>query len=465
MNPIFVVDLFESRLLEKILHSDFGLGAQQHILVAFSGGLDSTVLLHSLLHIDDIASERITALHVNHGLNQDAPLWERHCEELCLEWRVEFRSHCVQTGSGRGRGTEAAAREARYQWFSGQMTRASVLMTAHHYDDHVETVMAGFFRGSGVRGLAGIRAVRPFACGELWRPLLGVTRSDLARYAGAHDLRWIEDPMNAEHRFTRNHLRHKVLPVVREKWPGVDKVIARSAENWLDASNLLDEIAESDLATVRLRTEGASHMLFIPDLLKHSRLRMANTLRLWFVQCGFGTPSRRRLFDIMQSLIDRKPEPTCLVSWPGTEIRRYRDWLYLSTTREHRDFQGLLWDWHGQQSVQINGRMLITSATTGNGIRKSVCESSEISVRPRQGGETCRVAGRGCSKKLKKIFQEKGIPPWLREDFPLLYVGDELAGVAGICYCHPFAANGDEPGVVFDLAEVADVVNKVESTS
>ena len=462
MNRSAPADRFDPRRLERILRSDFGLGDHEDIFVAFSGGLDSTVLLHALLHVESIDIERISALHVNHGLNDDARRWEQCCRQRCLEWGVRFRSHCMEPSDIRGRGTEAMARDMRYRWLSGAVTDGSALMTAHHQDDQAETVLASLFRGSGVRGMAGIRAARPFARGSIWRPLLEVPRALLAKYGAENDLEWIEDPMNTDCRFTRNHLRHRVLPLVREKWPGVDSVIARGAQNFLDASELLDEIAESDLLRVPQRSEGRFYTLSIPDLRRYSRPRMINALRWWFEQCGFEFPSRRRLLDVVTSLIERKPEPTCLLSWPGTEVRRYRNTLYLSRTANDAEIRDVTWNRMGTEPVILNGRELVVRNTVGDGIRRSIYEGSPISIRPRRGGERCRAPGSACTKTLKKIFQEKGVAPWRRNDFPLLYVGDDLAGIAGLCYCQPFAVERKEPGVVFDVVEVQGAAGEEE---
>lgn len=263
--------------------------------------------------------------------------------------------------------------------------------------------------------------------------------------------------MNAQSRFTRNHLRHNVLPVIRERWQGVDQVIARSAENCRDASELLDEMADQDLGSVRQGSEGGQHVLSIADLRKYSRLRMANVLRRWFVHCGFNTPPRQHLHDVLATLVDGYPSPTSLLSWPGTEVRRYRDWLYLSEPGEREKINNLVWDRSRTEPVVINGRKLVTREVIGRGVRKTVFESDAISLRARLGGEVCRLPGNNCSKKLKKIFQENGIPSWRRDDFPLLYVGNTLAGVAGICYCQPYAAEPNEPGVEFELVDEAGI--------
>jgi tRNA(Ile)-lysidine synthase len=444
-------DRFDAVVLERTLRCEFGLGAHQALLVAFSGGLDSTALLYALLQIGRIDTKRITALHFNHALHEQAGAWEAHCRASCSAWGAAFRSSTMTSGATSGRGVEAMAREARYRWLAQQMSADSVLLTAHHFDDHVETVLANLFRGSGARGLGGIRKSRSIACGRLWRPLLSVARASLEKFAVAHGLSWIEDPMNIDDAYTRNHIRHRVLPVMREKWPQVDRVIARSAQNCLDASELLDELAEADLREIRSRRNGDDYVLSVSALQSLGRRRMLNALRHWFVECGFHAPSRRRLFDMVDSLVDATPEPTCVMAWSGIEVRRYRDLLHLAKQGAREAFTGLDWDPHASAPVLVNGLVVAARDVRGDGILRSVYERQKISLRPRRGGERCRAPGNACRKKLKKIFQEKGIPPWRRDDFPLLYISGQLAGVVGVCYCQPYAADGDEAGVVFEL--------------
>lgn len=444
-------DRFDPRCLELILRSEPGLARDADLFVAYSGGLDSTVLLHALLQIGSNSGGQIIALHVDHGLNEAAGRWEQHCRDQCASWGAGFVSHRLDALERGGRGTEAAARDARYGWLSGQMTEGSALLTAHHLDDQVETVLAGLFRGSGAAGLAGIRYSRPFGKGRLLRPLLSFRRAALARYAEAHALQWIEDPMNSESSFTRNHIRRRVLPAVREKWPGADEVIARAAQNLRDAGELLDEVAGADLATVVQHRTADSHQLSVADLRRLGRLRLANALRLWFVRCGFGAPSRRHLEEVVDRLVLGAPAPTFVVRWPGTEVRRYRDRLFLSSVVRQPALEETIWSADRSEPVVFDGRKLVAAVVEGDGIRKSICDSGPVLIRPRRGGERCRLPGGDCRKKLKKIFQEKSVPPWRRADYPLLYVGEELAGVAGLCYCEPYAAAKGEVGVVFEL--------------
>lgn len=452
MQPV-AADRFDSSSLEQSL-TELGLGRSGDILVAYSGGLDSTVLLHALLHLDSVDGGRISALHVNHGLAPEADAWERHCRSQCAAWGVQFRCHRIGFLVHTGHGTEAAARDARYGWFSGEMMHLSVLLTAHHLDDHVETVLAGLFRGSGPRGLAGIHPSRAFGGGRLLRPLLRFQRSAIDEYARGNGLSWIEDPMNKHTGFTRNHIRHRVLPLVREKWPAVDQVIARAGDNCRDASALLDEMAAADLETVERGRDGAFWWLSVPGLRRLNRRRLMNTLRYFFSGCGLGSPSRRHLQDVVDIMVMGEPGAACLLGWSDVSVRRYRDRLYLSQMHPRSAVYESVWKAGADGPIVADGRRLMAVEVDGDGIRKSICDALGVNVRRRSGGERCRTVGNGCSKTLKKLFQERGVPPWLRDGYPLLYVGDELAGIAGLCYCQPHAAAAGEIGLVFTLVDV-----------
>ena len=450
---------FSAYRLSQVLHSEFNLVEGDEIFVGFSGGLDSSVLLHALVHIEHINCERVTALHANHGLHKAADAWEQHCRDLCRSWGIQFFSTHLDFDNVAGQGTEASARKARYCWFQGQMNDGAVLMTAHHFDDQVETILANLFRGSGAHGIAGIKKSRPFGPGRLWRPLLDVDRGSITQYAGAQGLSWIEDPMNTDLSYTRNYLRHQILPLVENKWPGVARTIARAATNWRDTAELLDDVARSDLRGIPHRQEGLFHLLRAPELTSLSSPRSANVLRSWFVRCGFKPPPRDHLQYVLKALVNTVPKATSVRALPGAEVRRYRDWLYLSKPLRRQTVPSMVWDRNTTGTLLADNRLLVARPAVGEGIRKSVYDSESILVRPRYGGERCRLPGCPNHRKLKKLFQERGIPPWQRERIPLLYIGDSLAGVAGLWYCQPFAAEEGEPGMAFELVDSFEAGN------
>ena len=326
-----------------------------------------------------------------------------------------------------------------------------MLLVAHHLDDQVETVLANLFRGAGLHGLKGMPQKRALGEGQLWRPLLDVKRSALHNYARQNGLQWIQDPANEDLRHTRNYLRHSILPLVKKTWPGITQTISRAAQNWHDTASLLDEIAQSDLDNVRHSKRLPFFKISVDDLNTLSKLRCLNLLRFWFRRCDFQTPSRKHLQQLHTTMVTAVPKVTAILRWPGVEIRRYRDWLYLSSPLPHDSSFNFSWD--TDQATLPGNRRLVARPVIGKGIKSGIYNTKPLSIRSRTGGERCWLPGRQNHQKLKKLFQQKGIPPWERTQVPLVYVGDELAAVVGFWYCQPFDAQGGESGMEFILID------------
>ena len=446
------VHRFNTQYLARKLFSEFGLQPATGLYVAFSGGLDSTVLLHALINIEAIDRRWITALHVNHGLHNEAPAWEETCRRTCQAWDVEFLAHRPDVSTVTPMGIESAARQGRYHWFEQQLTPNDVLLVAHHLDDQVETALANLFRGAGLHGLKGMPPRRALGEGQLWRPLMEIERSALHDYARQHELQWIDDPANEDQRHTRNYLRHSVLPVVKKAWPGINQTISRATQNWRDTALLLDEIAERDLANVGHARRSSFFKISVDDLNRLSELRRLNLLRFWFRRCGFQAPSRKHLRQLYTTMVTAAPKVTAVLSWTGVEIRRYRDWLYLSSPLSNDIVFNI--SWSADHATLPGNRRLIARPVVGKGIKKDVYNTKPLSIRSRVGGERCWLPRRKHHQKLKKLFQQSGIPPWERAQVPLVYVGDELAAVVGFWYCWPFNAQDGESGVEFTLVDL-----------
>jgi tRNA(Ile)-lysidine synthase len=400
-------------------------------LVAFSGGMDSSVLLHALACSAGTHRVPILAIHINHGMHEDAPAWEAHCRGIAADLGVAFLSRTVDVDDRSGLGAEAAARQARYDAFRDIIEEGDWLLSAHHEDDQAETLLLNLMRGSGLAGLAGIGAVQPFARGTLARPLLGVSGESMRSYAEQQDLRWIDDPSNLDTRFDRNFLRREIVPALDRRWPGVAQRLARSAELAAEASDLLNDLAELDLANTAIGT--SADKLAIERLGSLSEERQRNLLRFAIRRCGLPAPPATRLRQITTELIPAREDAQPLVSWPGAEVRRYRDKLYLLA--DVPDAGG-----PGARTLRADGNWLDLGIGRGQlrlkagvdgGIAGSAVEGG-LALRFRQGGEAFRPIGRQRTHKLKKLLQEDGVVPWMRERIPLFYSGDELVAVGDL---------------------------------
>jgi tRNA(Ile)-lysidine synthase len=416
--------------------------------VAFSGGLDSHALLHALSKLRAELGADIGAVHVNHGLQLDADHWESHCQQLCADLKVPYVSLRVDGKALRGESPEAAARSARYTALADWLPAQHCLLTAQHQDDQAETLLLQLLRGSGVNGLAAMPVLTTFGAGRLLRPLLDVTREALYRYAISNRLSWIEDPSNTDTGFDRNYLRRQVLPVLRERWPAVASSLSRSAAHCADAARLLAELAEQDLQALTVR----GNTLSLTGLVALPLARQGNVLRHWTRQLSGKTPSAAVLARILNDVTGSRRDSEPCVRWGGFEIRRYREELFLLPRAAVPEEQPGTLDWalSGPLALPGVGGVLTATTETGRGIRVAAVPAGCVRVAWRRGGEYCRPAGRGHQHRLKKLFQERGIPPWERSRIPLIYIQDQLAAVAGMWVCEPFQAGPAESGFMIN---------------
>jgi len=413
--------------------------------VAYSGGLDSHVLLHALMAVRGELDADINAVHINHGLSKDANAWSLHCRTVCNELSVPYYAFDVKADPDEGESPEAAARYARYAALAEIVQSGDCLLTAHHQDDQAETALLQMLRGAGPRGLAAMPLYTAFARGILGRPLLGFTRDELHGYALQERLQWVTDQSNFDTGFQRNYLRHEVLPQIKSRWPVMARTLSRSAAHCADAVQLMDEIAVADLEKIR---GPQPDTISITDLLALHASHQRNVLRFWFRQLGVQLPEAVHLdqlyHDVLYAADDRMP----LLSWTGVEIRRYRDVLYVMPPLAGHDLTSVLeWDMTHALILPSGIGRLYAKRTKGKGLNAGLCESQPVTVRYRQGGERCKPVGDSHTRSVKKLFQDEGIPPWQRDRTPFIYVGGQLAAIAGLWFCQPFQAGSDEYGV------------------
>ncbi|MBD8667781.1 tRNA lysidine(34) synthetase TilS [Pseudomonas lurida] len=396
--------------------------------IAFSGGLDSTVLLHLLAFLANTETlPPLSAVHVHHGLQAAADAWPAHCQSICDNLGVPLSVKRVQVQPGAS--LERAAREARYRAFAEVTGAGEVVLTGQHRDDQAETLLFRLLRGAGVRGLAAMPAQRPLAGGYLVRPLLDVSREALEVYAHEHQLKWIEDPSNADSRFSRNYLRHRVLPALTERWPQAVTGLARTAEHLGEAQGLLDELALLDLQAASKASAfpwlGLPSLALAP-LCELSDARQRNALRHWLAPLT-------RLPDSdhwagWHSLRDAKGDAQPLWRLADGELHRcgQRIWWLPSTRSEFSDATVSWPDPQNPLELPGNGQLTLTGEAP----------EGPLEVRYRQGGEILEVPGRG-RRDLKRLLNESGLPGFVRGRLPLLYQGEQLLGVPSLAGLWP----------------------------
>jgi tRNA(Ile)-lysidine synthase len=415
-------------LLEKLraVVAEWSLRAPPpRITVAFSGGLDSTVLLAALCRLD--LPVPLRAAHVDHGLHPDSERWSRECSAVAAQLGVELVTQRVAVERAGGRGLEAAARDVRYAALGAALVDDEWLLTAHHADDQLETLLLRLVRGSGVRGLRGIVAFAPFGPGWLGRPLLGCTRAELAGAARALALTWLDDPSNRDTRLDRNYLRAEVLPALRARWPSAAHHAERLARQMSDAEQILDGVAAEDA-----RALPAPWCVPRAVLASLDAARQRNLLRYLVRGAGLGTPSARKIEELRAALLGARGNAQPLVAWPTGEARVFRRALYLGAPLPPppaEDYAAPLRkgeSWSGPE-----GRVELVPAAAGDGLPESWLANG-LTLRFRGGGERFRPRGRGHHHTLKHLFQEAGIVPWMRARVPLIYRDETLVAIGDL---------------------------------
>lgn len=439
---------FSPERLRRSLEPHLGCG---RLWIAYSGGLDSSVLLHAASAcFGRLASERpaltqspnqpptgpprspeLYAIHIDHGLHPESVRWAEHCRTQARRLGVPLTERSLGLRRQKGESLEALARTARYAVFSELLAPGDVLATAQHRDDQAETLLLALLRGSGPHGLAAMPEVSGLGAGLLLRPLLGFSRADVLDYAEHEGIAWIDDPSNADVGLDRNLLRHQVVPLLRGRWPSLDLTLARSAGHCAEAAGLLDEAADEWLA----RLDGQRpRTLSLDGLRALSQARCRLIIRRWLVREGFRPPASVVVERIIAEALGAAPDRAPLVAWPGCEVRRYRGDLYALAPLPALPDAGsgaahgptLNWDGHAPLLLPQGLGMLEPPMGAAGVGGLSVCFGPS--------GLRCRVAN-GPSHALKQLYQQAGVPAWLRPYVPLLMIEGDLAAIAGVTHC------------------------------
>ncbi len=381
------------------------------LVIGLSGGMDSICLLHRVMAAG--LGKSIGAIHINHGLQPGADAFATWCEALCKDWQVELTVRTVEVS--RVGNFEANARAARYAAFESILLPGDLLLLAHHADDQVETALFRLFRGSRVQGLQGMPMERPLGRGKLYRPLLAVTRRDIQTYARTQQLQWLDDPTNLDTALDRNWLRHQVIPLIEQRWPGVKASILGSLAREESRLSRLSSSARETLTALSLT----------PDSLDLSRLQALDTatfhrvMDAWFSQLGQPLPSGGLLRELREKFF--QAEGGC-IAVSGIELRVYQGRLYaLRPLPAPDDLEEPL----TPGILAVAGGTIETTRVHGPGLRAD----HEYHLRLRTGGETLH---RRHTRRLKNLLQETGVPPWLRDRLPLIYHQDTLVALAAI---------------------------------
>lgn len=423
------------------LYATFTQSLQAHqpkrIVLALSGGVDSRLLLALLARYKQAYSVRCLAVHVHHGLSDNADVWAEQCQQWSQLVGIECVVERVQLSSA-GQSLEECAREARYHALSQHVSSGDVLITGQHSDDQLETFLLALKRGSGPKGLSAMAGAMPWRNGMIVRPLLSVSRDKIEFAAKTLQLEWVEDESNQDTRFDRNFIRHQVAPILRQRWPYIHTSVQRSAELCAEQEALLNELLSEQLQTL-LTDDGSLSIEGLAS--KSERVRM-QLLRMWFANAKLRMPSRDHLALIWQQVAlavdDANPE----LNLGHVTVRRFAQRLYqVMPVRKISDWHAPLSANHELELPDDIGFIHLAAHSEGE-VNLTDAQLTQLSVIFNPEGLTAHPVGRGHSRKLKKLFQEYAIPSWLRRRTPIIMCEGEVVAVMGLFVCKDFIGKG-----------------------
>jgi tRNA(Ile)-lysidine synthase len=427
----YLVDVFQQHQL-----------ARPQLVVGLSGGLDSCVLLHLLNACQKNLNFDLQAHHVHHGLSPHADAWSTFCRDFCVQLNIPLKITRVSLNFIQGLGIEATARSARYEALLE--TDADFVCAAHHQDDQAETLLLQLARGAGVKGMSSMARESK----KLLRPFLYVSRSAIEAYAKQHDLAWVEDESNADTRFDRNFMRHTIFPMLETQFPAIKKTLSRSAEHLAEASSLLDELAVLDAPVDLKSDEPQFHRLDLSVLSQLNLARAKNVLRWWFARNQVLMPSDAQLAQIMHQLLHAKADANIALKVNEHQtIRRFMQTAYL--VNAFQPLPDIHLQWQGEPVVALTtNTQLVFSETRGDGIALSHLKHAPLWIKSRAGGERLRPDSKRPAQTVQRVMQEHKIPPWLREQLPLVFLGEALAAIPDVAIEEKLKAAPDEMGLL-----------------
>lgn len=425
---------------EQLLQTLKSFPAVSSYLVGFSGGADSTALLHAISKIRTRLNVPVTAIHINHGIHPDADAWQRQCEVFCHDHDIILVCRKVALNYDSGKGLEAEARHLRYETVSTLLKPDDCLLTAHHADDQAETLLLNLMRGSGVDGLTAMPESRPLGRGFLQRPLLHFRNSALKDYLGKNNIEWTEDPSNKHMNHDRNFVRHQVIPLLEQRWPEVNQRLLLTLDAMTDARHLLEALADDYLSLNLLHPlvlDITQQCLIDPQL---TRL----VIRRWIKQSGTTGISAYKLDAFCEQLLLTGSDHKVVVQLEDWLLRWYKNHLWLQKGSEILPCPAVKWP-RGKNVIDLGediGQLALEPGDTSNdgpGQTFDKFTAIGLSVGGRSNTQEAAIKLGGHHKSLKKVFQSADIPPWLRDSIPLCKLGDEIVSIGDWCFNEEFA--------------------------
>ena len=429
-----------SSSVQNIIESKIKPLLPNNICVAFSGGMDSIVLLHAVNNLLD-GQSKIRAIHIDHNIVNNSNELAQSCKKICKNYGIDLEIIALKI-KHKGFGIEAAARDDRYKMLKEKLQENEYLLTAHHEDDQMETIFLRMARGTGLNGLQGINEKYPFGKGIIFRPMLTANKKSVMEYAKEHQLKWIEDPSNQDTYFDRNYLRKKIIPEFRERWPSIATSVSRLSQLSAQNIEILNQVAEEDIGVIENMNE-----LPLSKLHEKSFERANNIIRYMILANGMNIPSMMTFQNGLRRILENNNDKS-VIEWKGCSIRKYNNNLYFL---DNKDIEPNKVDvkipWELEKKINLGSNIGSIEATFihGHGLSIQKCKN-KLTISYRQGGELIKPVGHNMKKSLKNLYQENKILPWTRDKIPLIYCQDDLVSVADLWLNQNYMASQKEEG-------------------
>ncbi|GAB2691166.1 tRNA lysidine(34) synthetase TilS [Aliiglaciecola aliphaticivorans] len=405
----------QNRITERV--SQFLEGSGRQVVVAYSGGVDSHLLLVTVAELmGQYPVHNYLAIHVNHGLSPNADQWQRHCQQVCADLDVSFKVQQVKVDARANGGLEAAARKVRYQALEAMTEHDGLILLGQHVQDQLETILLQLKRGAGPKGLS---AMAQSAVSEnsitLARPFLELEKREILQLAQQKGLQWIEDESNQNTRFDRNFLRSEVIPTMLERWPNLASAASRSAQLCAQQQQLLDEVNAKHLQSMI----NSRFAIDINKLLDLSTPWQNQIVRYWLSEQKVEMPSHTALGELPK-LLCAKQDGNPMIDIGLYQLRRFREHLYCVK----------------KQVLASEVDLVLTTASTDlpndlGHLRIAEKYVGQLMIKSRANSLKFKPLGSSHSKLLKQWFKQWDVPVWERERSLLLYWQDRV--IAVIC--------------------------------
>ena len=420
-------DYIVSRIAKGL--TDAELPLQTPLVVAYSGGVDSSVLLQAVIEYREQYNGPIHAVHVHHGLSENADSWARHCELQCRLEDVEFHLHRVEVDTSARKSIEAEARKVRYNALLAVCKRiGGVLLLGQHAEDQLETVLLQLKRGAGPQGLAGMGEVQYRGNTLIMRPMLSLDKAEIVTFADNEMLQWVDDESNQQNSFDRNFLRNEIIPHLLDRWPQLTKTVGRSAALCAEQSELVNDSAQryfEDCKRTNLRLDGQK-------LTSLSRPWQAMVIRAWFKAQGQLSPSKAQAEQVLL-MLEAKHDATPEVNFKWGKVIRFDGDLYWVVNAVHdAEPSGVLHVDADNALPWLNGNLHVSLLEREEGDTVTFqTNARNLRIKP---------VNASVSKLLKEWFKVWRVPRWERNGVPVIFLNEQAVAliISGQCiYLQP----------------------------